>query len=169
MDAPIEQTTSNKLIRPTMLTVVCILSFIGSGYGLFDKLTDYLAAPIVETTQDSLEEAREELEDSDAPEGLVNFMESMLGGIQKNMTTENIRKQALWGGLSCIFTLTGAIFMFMLRRKGYYIYLAGIIIYIATPLIAFSGAFAIMGLSVSLVIGAIFLTLYGVNLKHMQA
>ena len=169
MEAPIEQNTEQKSTRPTMLTVVCILTFIGSGYGLFDKLTDYFAAPVVETTHESLDQAREELEDSDAPEGLMNFIDNMIGGIQENLTTENVRKQAVWGGLSCLFTLVGGILMFMLYRKGYYVYLAGIVLYVATPLIAYNGTFALIGMSISLIIGIIFLVLYGVNLKYMKA
>lgn len=160
-------------IRPTFLTVLCILSFIGSGFGLVDALTDYIGAPIaegsIEMVDEEMDEAMDELEESDAPESMVNFFEAFMGDIQDNMTADKIRQGALGTGLSCLLTLIGAIMMWMLRKNGYYVYLAGIVLFILTPILVYSGWMATMLVAINGFIGVMFSILYGVNLKHLRS
>ena len=70
--------------------------------------------------------------------------------------------------VSCIFTLTGALLMWQLRKLGFYSYIAGTALAIILPLImlgnAFIGGMAAAG---STFIGVIFIVLYAVNLKQM--
>ncbi len=169
MEESTSEIVNKQLKRPTMLTVVCILSFIGSGWGLFDSATDYFGAPLAEDSIEEVDEAMEEIEDQEVPESFMNLVEGFVGNLKENMTIERIRTQAKWNGLSSLLTLIGAILMFLLNRKGFYLYLAGIALYIVTPLISFTGTLAVMSTGIAVVIGAIFVTLYAVNLKHMRA
>lgn len=146
-----ENTDTNiaKAARPIMLTVVCILSFIGSGWGIFDKILDYSGANFAtanqEVIEDEMDEAMDELEDVDAPEGFVNFMEGFMGSVQESLEPSTIKKNAIGVLISCIITLTGAIMMFRLNKKGYYLYLTGIVIYVLTPALVYSGDDGIYG------------------------
>ena len=36
-----EETTTKGMVRPTFLTVLCILTFIGSGFGILGALYNY--------------------------------------------------------------------------------------------------------------------------------
>lgn len=169
--SPMESEVKSPL-RPTFLTVLCILSFIGSGFGLIDALTDYIGAPIaedsIEMVDEEMDEAMSELEESEAPESMINFFEAFMGDIQDNMTAEKIRQGALGIGLSCLLTLIGAIMMWMLKKNGFYVYLAGILLFILTPILVYSGYMATMMVAINGFIGVMFSILYGVNVKHLR-
>ncbi len=163
---------SSLKIRPTFLTVVCILSFIGSGFGIFSAITDYagaeLAAQSIDMVDDAMEEAMDEMEDAEAPESVTNFFQALMGDIQSGLTADNIRNNALGSGLSCLLTLAGALLMWFLNRKGFYLYIVGIIIYIVTPIMVYDGLMATIQASTAAFIGIVFSILYGVNLKHLK-
>lgn len=172
MDQENQTMEPQQKVRPTFLTVLCILTFIGSGWGIYDGFTDYLFADTAEDAiglvDDQLEDAMDEMEDSDASEGMVNFMDALFGNLKDNLTSEKIRASAMWNGLSCIFTLLGAIFMWRLNRMGYFIYIVGILLFIISPLIVFDGMMGSMAAAGNGFIGILFGILYGVNLKHMS-
>ena len=92
----------------------------------------------------------------------------MMGSVFSSMSPDNIRKSSLISLLSCILTLTGALLMWMLRKMGYYLYVAGIIVSILGPFAVFGGGFmGIMAGGISAFVGILFIILYGVNLRHL--
>lgn len=159
-------------IRPTFITVLCILTFIGSGWGIFDSITDYLAADTAESAvglvEDAMDEAMTDLEDEDMTESQMDFVESLLGGITENLTAENIRRIAIGTLISCIITLIGGLMMWNLRKKGYYVYILGILIYVIVPAFVLSGILGAAYAGFTGFIGFVFILLYGLNLKHMH-
>lgn len=168
----LENVVDNPPKRSTFLTVVCILTFIGSGFGIFNAITNYagaeLAVASMDMAGDEMNEAMDEMEESEAPEGVKDFFSTLFGDIQANLTVEIIRTEALGTGISCILTLIGAILMWMLNKKGFYLYLVGIVIYIITPGVVYTGIMSTMGVAWAAFIGILFSILYGVNLKHMR-
>lgn len=116
--------------RPTFLTVLCILTFIGSGLGVLFSLLGIFGL------------------------GAMNsFLSSYAGA---GAASSGILKPILiliFSGAS----LYGAIMMWSLKKMGYYLYVAAQILIVA------------FGFSwIGLFFAALFIVLYGLNLKHLE-
>jgi len=140
-EAPIADATEQKPQeegRPTFLTVLCILTFIGSGLSALFLLIGLVAA---------------------------GALTSWLG---------NIPGMGDMGGLGsgylvivlvlALASLYGAIMMWKLKKMGFYLYSGANVIALVVPIIMASGKFSFFGL----IITALFIILYGLNLKHLK-
>jgi len=123
-----EQNVQTTNQRPTFLTVLCILTFIGSGLALLFSLIGLVAAGAIESFASYL------------PVGVG-------GGIFKSILLIVLIAGSLYG----------AIQMWKLKKLGFYIYAAANVILLIM-------SFGIMGL----IFTALFIVLYGLNLKHME-
>lgn len=147
--------------RPMFLTVLCILTFIGAGIGI---LTSIWGALTLETTIANLE----------ASEGAFGSFGS---GFEDMMSqqAENMRK---WGMVNHllnvfgnVFCLLGALWMWNLKKNGFYVYVIGQIVpLVATfALLGGSGMGMFAGLAF---LGALFpiafIIMYGVNFKYLK-
>jgi hypothetical protein len=161
-----------KKARPTFLTVLCILTFIGSGYGIVDSVIDYFGAEkaeqIVGQVDETMDEAMDEIGESEEGEKAAELMETMVGDMMSSLTAENIRRLSIMSLISNILTLLGALLMWRLNKKGFYSYIAGIVILIISPLIILEGLIGLATAGFIGFIGVIFIVLYGLNLKHMS-
>ena len=159
----------SKPARPVFLTVLCILTFIGSGWGIISGISSYLTAnTAASVAQAAMEDAKEELEN----EGKAGsrLAEKMLSGTSEMLQPANIKKSALFSIVASVFTLLGAVLMFGLKKTGFYSYLLGTAIGIVGPFIAFGGANFLTVITTSAVgfIGILFVILYGLNVKHLR-
>lgn len=164
-----EETT----MRPTFLTVLCILTFLGSGWGIVDSVIDYFSAETagdaIEMVEETMDDAMDEIDDNDdMSEKQKDFITNMMGGIIESLTPENIRKSSIVNFLSCLLTLFGAILMWQLKRNGYFLYIAGIAIMVIGMAVIFKGIIGLAAAGATAFIGVLFIVLYGVNLKHMK-
>ena len=156
-----------KPVRSALLTVLCILTFIGSGWGLVKAIQNFASADFAATTvNEAMEEAQSKLEEQNE---VPSFVSKLFGSISEGLTPENIRKMSVFELISNALTLFGGILMWNLNRKGFWSYLIGIAILILAPMIIFHRG--IIGLIASGAVGffgVIFIVLYGVNLKQMK-
>lgn len=146
--------------RPTFLTVICILTFIGSGLGLLGAIVGIFSSDMNEET---FRMASSTL--SDTPFGGFNFEEMIRW--QKIMNLSNLGGAAL--------CLTGALLMWKLKKIGYFIYVPGALI---PSIIGFIGiqkmmsgmmaGFGMIGVVAGAVFSVAFIIMYGANLKHMK-
>jgi hypothetical protein len=142
-----EQTTHESVggakTRPTFLTVLCVLSWIAQGLGIFGLLTLTIFAGVGSAALGSLE----------GVDGVA--VASEMGSIW------------LYLGLGIAMVIVGFIGvlkMWKLQKQGFFLYVgasvAGIIIDLTL-----SG----VGLNMmSILFSALFIVLYGLNLKHME-
>lgn len=166
---PEQSAGTGKPARPTFLTILCILTFIGSGWGIISGITGYLSADATSgITQAAMQDAREQLEDEGNP--AANITEKIFSGTSEMMMPANLKKNAVMGIVASICTLLGGILMFKLKKNGYYVYILGTLIGIAAPFVAFgAGNFiAIITTSMIAFFGIAFVILYGLNFKHLQ-
>jgi len=153
--------------RPTFLTVLCILSFIGLGFGLIGNLFGLLFSKGVEAAsglaEEGMDEALYEIE-SEAP-ALSGFMESIFGGATKAM--EHYTLLTTIALITTAIALAGVIMMWQLKKTGFYLYTGAKVIAILTPVFVIGGVVGGMTF-----LGAIFpiafIVMYGVNLKAMS-
>lgn len=154
-------------LRPTFLTVLCVLTFIASGYGIYNSITTYTSAEMaVGMTKDAMEDVQDQIEAEN--EEVPDFVGKLLGSVSDGMTEENVRNSAIGSGIGNILTLLGAILMWGLTKKGYFIYIAGTLVLVLAPLFIFEGFVGAAASSSAAFIGVIFCVLYGLNLKHMK-
>ena len=204
--------------RPTFLTVLCILTFIGSGWAIFSSATAYnTAETTVSVFRDSIPMAKEidrskedtllitsksdslsiEQEKTDQKDSLIVYdsleiVEDSLKDDRRDSTTasyemgkalgskikdnvldmlsvDKMKHSAIASFIAALFTLAGAFFMFRLKKTGFYLYVAGILIGLIVPFYIYSGNLLAIGLnSFSSFFGLVFIALYALNLKSMK-
>jgi hypothetical protein len=144
------QPVSNPLHkRPQMLAVICILTFIWSGYGVLYNFTYALF-------YDTFKEL---------------FTTTEFPSAYKEMKTALLQVLAagriffVAGLVLSFFSLFGAIKMWKLQKKGFHFYTISQIILLMLPLIFIkSGGFQ----SIDFLITAMFVTMYATHLKIMS-
>ena len=157
--------------RPTLLTILCILSFIGLGLGIFNGLSGILFGTASNSFQPFIEEAYEEalheMDMEDLPESAENFVINLFDVLLKAI--ENISLISLLSVLAHGLALAGVIMMWNMSRRGFYIYTAGKAIYLLIPftILGFNIITALFLISSGFFI-TIFIILYAINLKYLK-
>jgi hypothetical protein len=167
--------------RTTFITVLCILTFVYSGFLFFSNIYGYFTAKETAaqmqvmqkmTQSDSMfakNGSKKAVKDTAADKEAKAFTRQVFGSMANSFTEDNIKKNAIGAIIAAIFCLSGAFLMFRLNKKGYYLYVVGTLIGIAIPLLLYgSNLVGILGSVVSGFFGLIFCILYGVNLKDMK-
>lgn len=124
--------------RPGLLSVLCILTFIGSGLGILVYLLLAVAA------------------------GTLGAMLADIPGLGSMIAGGGIAIFAS-GLILALASFFGALKMWKLKKMGFYIYTIAQVLMLIVPVI-FGVPFSVMGA----VFTALFIVLYGLNLKHMS-
>jgi len=145
--------------RPVFITVLCILTFSGAGLTIITSLFSIFTMGQLETTMNDMNDV---FRNGDIRMDFGNSYRWMKISYVLNLA----------GALLC---LAGALFMWKLKKLGFYIYLVGQILPIIVSFMTMSsikmGPFASFGIIASF-IGMLFpiafVIMYGLNLKHMK-
>jgi hypothetical protein len=159
--------------RPTFLTVLCILSFIGCAWYAFSGISGYFtlkamapaSAAVSEEMNNAMDEAMADENMTEAGREVASALGEAMGGFTDFAAMAN---SSLAQGLLCLLIVLGVFMMWNLKKTGFYIYTLGQLAYVIVPFVLVGGmAGGLMG-----VLGAIFpvlfIILYAVNLKHMS-
>ena len=140
--------------RPTFLTVLCILSFVGIGIGIISEIYSLL------TFSKTIE--------------MMNQYKGMMGGTSMGGMIDSLET---WGQTLYVIEivanaicLVGVFMMWKLNKAGYFIYIVGEIAPAAASF-ALMGGYGMLGaiaMTMGLIIPAAFLIMYGLNLKNMK-
>ena len=163
-------------LRPTLLTVLCILTFIGSSWAIIANVWSYSTAArsakafsTIMKRQDDSGPQNDTIVQKRKDEKHSIFEKKMMTSVSKIMTEENIRKNSIGAIISGLFTLVGAVLMWRLRRIGFYLYMAGVIIGLIVPFYLFGNNLIAVGMSVfSGFFGLVFIALYALNFKNFR-
>jgi hypothetical protein len=151
-------------MRSQFLTLLCILTFISCGLGLFDSVVSFFRTDAVAETSYVKRKLTPE-EERNQPKQY--FEDRAATGAQPMPgDPDEIRLLAIAQFFYSLLTLIGAILMFRLRRIGFWIYLAGVTVGIVLP-VALAG-FGALNTSFGVFFSAIFAGLYWLNLKDMH-
>lgn len=179
--------------RPTLLKVLCILTFIGSGLSILSAIFSYNFAgkemaifqneklDSISTKHQTVPLNKEDsilLKDSlQIPDSLLqsNAAEKsqldtkVMKTLGKMMDSDLIKKKAIADLIGAIFTLSGALIMWRMKRIGFYLYILGTLISTLSPLNIYGNDLLIVGsVVVSGIIGMVFITLYALNWKSLR-
>lgn len=169
-----EDVQSNQQKRPTFLTVLCILTFIGSGFGI-------ISAFIAFTGLNDIETAMKNAQMQSDPVAKEMFKNLDIAGMESIQSWANILSL-----LASVLCLAGALVMWRLKKFGFVLYVAGHAAtifgtYVALGLMKKMGEImpmeqvgglmetagaAMMVFAVLISVG--FIIMYGVNLKAMN-
>jgi hypothetical protein len=176
-DTTLDEFEQEPIIRPTLLTVLCILTFIGSGWLILSSIWGYTQAPKTArmfATTVAFRDHDSALQNDSAitqtkSKKKSRFGEKMMFSLSNIMTEDNLRKSALGAIASGICTLFGALLMWWQKRNGFYLYITGVLVGIIVPFCLYGNNLVAIGISsFSSFFGLIFIALYALNIKSMN-
>lgn len=146
--------------RPMFLTVLCILTFIGAGFGVLGGI---IGLAMMSTTEKIFNASNDILSNTDMGMDLE----------QMYRWTKISQLLNIVGSLLC---LAGALFMWKLKRIGFYIYIPGQVLPLIGSFMTMNsmlggGPFAGLGMGMTffaMIFPIAFVIMYGLNLKHMR-
>jgi hypothetical protein len=175
MEAPIDNSFAEAMQepkRPQLLTVICILSFIMCGLGLIGGVWS-----IIQNTPEHMAESIDKMR-SFSPE-MADKMEENMVSMQDNVY---MQISPYLNFVYILLSFMGALMMWKLQKKGFYLYLAGELLPYLGFLVAGKETMAMMGSAggsagqmagtvvvvLMLLFDAAFIIMYAVNLKKMN-
>ena len=160
MENPFEE---KQMKRPTFLTVLCILTFIGSGWGILSELFSLITAGMMNQSVQM-----DQLADSGVSS---SFLSGLLSSSQEVIQASMMYRTqiAVCGLILSVISLIGAVLMFRLKRIGFYFYTAAQVLMLGiTPIFIGFSLITITSLIFSAIFALLFIILYAVNLKYMK-
>lgn len=144
--------------RPTFLTVLCILSFIASGFAIIWSIIALLGAIAAQAIVSTVDGGMEGLQEEMAAEGIDMSSAATV--------TETASMGLVWAYvivtiLATIIGLIGVIRMWKLQKSGFFLYAGASV---ASLVMGSIYAFSI----VSVLITVAFIAMYAMNMKHMK-
>lgn len=156
LDETYEQMDRRLGKRPVFLTVLCILTWVGSGIGLLFGLFRLWSYAAINKMSKEMSQALGEDQNFNSMFGYL-FWESIAQLV------------------SALLCSLGAIFMFRMRKFGFFIYLVGQLLPLSVTVLSamskdhyMGQEFTIIWTGFSFLFPVAFIVMYGVNLKHMK-
>ena len=154
--------------RPTLLTVICIISFIMGAWGVISGIQGVTSdqTQVLQEARQKMEEAKAQL--GDQADGMAGrMMDSAMEITEKS--AENARPMGIAGIIIALISLFGVWQMWNLKKSGFWLYLLATVAGLAVPLVYLGGSMMAVA-SVGLVgfFSLVFIILYAVNLKYMH-
>src|SRR5436190_7248734 len=162
-----EETTNSPgaiSVRPLFLTILCIITFIGSVAGIIINVKGYFNAntEVENITSGKSKASLKKLF------SLYNSPSAELVRIG-NLNAENYKKFCIGCIASSILCLVGTILIFKLKRTGFYSFTLGTFFNLITHFLLFGDKFGFMGISIlAALVGFVFVILFGMNLKYLE-
>lgn len=157
--------------RPTFLTVLCILTFIVSGYNFFESVFGLFISESFDESQwaEISQQMSEAMDDVDPQSREI--VEKMMNAASETIVAgmENAMALGLVDMLAAALSIVGAILMFKLNKIGYYTYIAAKIVGVVVPL-TILGVNLLTGMifGFAAFVSIVFIILYGLNVRHMR-
>ena len=149
--------------RPKLLTVLCILSFIGIGIMVLGGALGYMSMKMF--ASGTLQEMVAQSGDANASSSIEELQAKL---DETGLTADQLASQMLVAIVFSLISLVGVIMMWKLRKPGFYVYAACAVAGIAAPLLMGgkldTSASGLFGITVPVV----FVVLYFTQTKHMS-
>ena len=155
--------------RPTFITVLCILSLIGSGgFGLLQPLYQFVTFEKSYPEKiDQIEKGLEQMEDAGMDSGFLYDM-TVNSMVVLEKTKENLVPMTAANVAFALLSLLGIFLMFRLKKNGFYLYSVVNLFWMLVPVYFIGMEVGMMMLGFGALITILFIILYAVNLKHME-
>lgn len=156
------------IARPTVLTVLCILTFLSSVSGLWTQ-SERLWNPgvVADKTRVIFEELREKLEEQPS-QADTQTMDRLFESVIRRTTPETTRNSAIIMIIFESLTLYAAYLMWNLRKRGFYLYLGGMAVAFFGSILVVGGWLGIVTAIAGIFFSSIMAIIYAFNLKHLE-
>ena len=156
---------TNNPKRPDFLSAICILSFVGLGWRIFRSSFDMVAGFFTAAFAPVLDEAIRDLETETEPvAGVATHVIQAVQQLMQHITA--------FGFLRILFSIgavLGVVMMWNLKKQGFYLYAGFRVLILLVPVLVMGfNIISIFMVASGLVFTALFILLYGFNLKYMQ-
>lgn len=146
--------------RPQLLTILCILSFVGMTLSFFGGIVNYYTYSHIQDLGKLYEKISGK--NGEQIQETVNSATEALGA--NSMT---IAKSCLIVALLNILILIGVLMMWKLKKTRFYIYTLGQVIQLMVPLLVIGGLYGGVQAVFSALFSTVFIILFALNLKFM--
>lgn len=155
------ETITVEVKRPTFLTVLCILTFVGAGISLVSSMVNYFNYSSMASTGNLLGGLGGEGTDQ---------LSASIGALAESfgMNFEKLATVSLIQALINIPILIGALLMWKQKKIGFYVYTVFELVQPIIPLVMGLGMLGGMMAGVGILFAIVFIVLYALNLKHMS-
>lgn len=133
--------------RPTFLTVICILSFVGIGLAILGYIGAFAALGVAEAAM------------SEASDMALD-----MGGTAETASTGLIWAYIIVGFITAIVSLVGVLQMWKLKKSGFMLYAGATVVALIMGIVYVGFGASI----VSIIVSGAFIAMYYMNLKHMS-
>src|ERR1035437_673990 len=147
--------------RPTFITVLCILSFVGVAFSLIGGIMNYFTYSALASSGDMLGAMK--TAGGEQMGQAMNAIADVMG-----MDYGKMAMNAIVVGLLNIPILVGALLMWKQKKMGFYVYSVFELIQCVMPFVLVGGLVAGLMGTVMAIVAIVFIVLYGLNLKHMS-
>lgn len=155
--------------RPTLLTVICILSFIAGLFSLWSGVQNAFTSKPQEAVAEArtaMEEAMAQMGDQGTPM-VQEMLESAITMAEKS--AEHAKSIGYGEIILSLLSLFGVWNMWNLRKQGFWMYLLASIGGLLLPVFFLGGGLmTVLSVGIGGFISLVFIILYAVNLKHMH-
>jgi len=154
--------------RPTVLTVLCILTFLSSISGLWTQ-SERLWNPgvVADQTKEIFEGLREKLEEQPSQTD-TKVVDRLFESVIKQTTPQTIKSSAVIMLIFESLTLYAAYLMWNLRKLGFYLYLGGIAVAFFGSIFVIAGWLGIVTAIASIFFSSVMCIIYAFNLKYLE-
>ena len=150
-------------VRSQFLTLLCVLTFIGCALSLFDAFMTLVQTDAASNTP-RIERNYTPEQQKQLPK---QYFEDRSAGEESAPTDpDRIRLLSIAQFPYALLTLAGAILMFRLRRVGFWIYVAGVVVGFVLPVVLVG--FGALNTSFGVFFSVLFAGLYWLNLRDMR-
>jgi hypothetical protein len=165
MPEEIINSTGAKKSRPLFLTILCVLTLIGSVVGIIVHTMGYFNSEAKVGLIKS-GNSKTQLKNLFSGDKAANANEVIKVG---NVNVENYEKFSIGCIASYILCLVGSVLIFKLKRTGFYSFTLGTFFNLIAHFLLFGDNFGVMDISILAALGGLVLIiLYGMNLKYME-
>ena len=157
--------------RPNFLNVLCILTFVVSGYYFFNALVGLMvgskfSSPDWINIYENLERIMTNA-DAKGVAFLQNFLDAAAETV--NATMVHIVELSAMGLVVSLLSILGAYIMWKQRKIGFYLYIVAKLIGVIVPLVLIGvNVLTVSYYGFALVISVIMFVLYGMNMRYLR-
>ena len=158
--------------RPTFITVLGILGFIGVGWQIISGIITMGAGAVtsaVTSAGSSYAEGLSNIEGMENVEGMDQAMAGLNEAVDAaNKLAQNATILGIINIVAALVCLLGIIWMWKLQKKGFFVYVIGEIAAPVATLVLVGFGLGDFMATLGFIFPIIFIILWGLNLKHMS-
>ncbi|PLK44083.1 hypothetical protein [Emticicia sp. TH156] len=155
-------------VRPAFLTVLCILTFLWNAYKFYGAIPNVFAPEKVVASKEQANEMMMDMMSKYFSEKDLEKIEESQQETNKMFEEKTLITTGVVSIVSSVLLILGGIWMWSLRKKGFFVYIAGNALGVIAPIVILGGQVGWAIGIVSLINAALFTGLYAVHLKYFS-